>query len=295
MKVAVITYQDRGAFTVETVPNEDQILCELLDELAIDYQFEVWSDPTVDWSCFNVLLLKSPWDYFDYYQEFKEWCNKIQALGIPVLNDLSLVLWNSSKEYLLSIQKQGFGVIPTHIITKGLIGDFHLWKNSQNPLAEFVIKPAVSGGGKNTLRTTIQDIPLVQDQLESWMKEESYLLQPFLSEVAEVGEYSYIFFDGKFSHAVLKKAMKGEFRVQHFFGGSIFDYEPSQEELAKIIPYVEAFAPNTLYARVDGIWREGQFLLMELELIEPYLFLFTHPKARTHYKEALRTKLSAFC
>jgi hypothetical protein len=294
MKVAVITYQDRGSYTVETVPDEDKILSELLDELSIDYQFEIWSNPSVNWTMYDVLLLKSPWDYFDYYQDFRHWCARIQELGIPVLNDLSLVLWNSSKEYLLAIQKQGFGVIPTKVISTGALEEFQLWKASQSPSAEFVIKPAVSGGSKNTLRFTIQNIAQVQDQIETWLRDEAYLLQPFVSEIAQEGEYSYIFFDGKFSHAVLKKAMKGEFRVQHFFGGSVHSFEPSKEDLDQITPYVEQFAAGTLYARVDGIWREGQFLLMELELIEPYLFLYTQANARFNYKEALRVKLSAF-
>lgn len=114
------------------------------------------------------------------------------------------------------------------------------------------------------------------------------MLQPFVKEVAEIGEYSYIFFKENFSHAILKTAKSGDFRVQHFFGGSIQNIVPDIKELTYIQKLVDEFAKNSLYARVDGVWIEGVFYLMELELIEPYLFLFTSDKARENYKNALK-------
>ena len=106
-----------------------------------------------------------------------------------------------------------------------------------------------------------------------------------------VGEYSYIFFNGKFSHAVLKTAKLGDFRVQHFFGGEITTVQLSSDELTYLETLVEAFAKDTLYARVDGVWRGREFLLMELELIEPYLFLFTSELAKDNYINALKSRL----
>ncbi|UJP64532.1 ATP-grasp domain-containing protein [Mongoliitalea daihaiensis] len=291
MKLAVITYQDRGSYAVEAVPDEDQLLSLLLDQLNISYRFEVWSDNSVNWKQYDALLLKSPWDYFDYFEDFKGWCQNIQDLGIPVWNDLNTVLWNSDKKYLLDIKKAGLGIVSTTWIAKGSMTVLEDIIQASDEQQQFVIKPAISGGSKNTLKFHVSEWGAIQSQISEWIQQEAYLLQPFVPEIAEIGEYSYIFFNGEFSHALVKKASAGEFRVQHFFGGTIHPFEPSLEELTQIKTYVDTFAQDTLYARVDGVWRAGEFLLMELELIEPYLFLFTHPKALENYKSALQKRL----
>jgi Rad3-related DNA helicase len=115
-----------------------------------------------------------------------------------------------------------------------------------------------------------------------------------VEEVAKTGEYSYIFFNREFSHAVLKSPKKGEFRVQHFFGGSIHTVIPTPGQLEYMQKLVDTFANETLYARVDGVWKEGVFYLMELELIEPYLFLFTSDKAMENYRKALSERIVAY-
>ncbi|MFC0655418.1 ATP-grasp domain-containing protein [Mongoliitalea lutea] len=291
MKLAVITYQDRGAYAVETVPDEDKLLSEILDSLSIEYQFEIWSDESVKWQQYDMLLLKSPWDYFDYFPKFAYWCEQIQSLGIPVLNDLRTVLWNSKKSYLLEIQQAGLGVVPTKLIPMGDVKELVRIVDNSGSDSQFVIKPAISGGSKNTLKFALHEFADLLPTLGKWLSVENYLLQPFVPEIERVGEYSYIYFNGKFSHALLKKASPGEFRVQHFFGGTIHSLEPGADELASINPYIEHFAISTLYARVDGVWRDGVFLLMELELIEPYLFLYTHPQAMDNYRSAIKARL----
>lgn len=294
MKLAVITYQDRGAYAVETVPDEDNILSDILDKMSIDYSFEVWSDSSVDWNQYDVLLLKSPWDYFDYYQEFLDWCIKIKSFGIPVFNAIEIVLWNANKSYLLELQKLGLGIVPTIFFERGSFDELKKYLVAADQSNKYVIKPAISGGSKNTLRFNAEEFDSIEPTLEGWLASESYLLQPFLPEISIVGEYSYIFFNGEFSHAVLKKAVAGEFRVQHFFGGSIHSINPDRQELEIIQTYIDKFAADTLYARVDGIWRGSDFLLMELELIEPYLFLFSHPKAEENYARAIQARLQQF-
>ena len=132
-----------------------------------------------------------------------------------------------------------------------------------------------------------------QEEIQNLLASEDFMLQPFIREVAEVGEYSYLFFNGKFSHAVLKSAKSGEFRVQHFFGGQIHTIDPSLIELVYIQKIIDEFAADTLYARVDGVWIKGVFYLMELELIEPYLFLFTSKEGRENYKNAIRERFGS--
>lgn len=290
-RIAIITYEARGSYAANHVADEDQVLASILDEISVDYKFEIWSDKKVDWSQYACLLLKSPWDYFDRYEDFLTWCKEIQDLGIPVYNDLETVIWNSDKKYLKEVEEKGFPIVKTQFLDKGksvaeVYACFALFE-----VQELIIKPTVSGGAKHTLRVSKSDWELMKKQIDDLLSQEAFMVQPFVEEIVAVGEYSYIFFNGKFSHAVLKSAKSGDFRVQHFFGGEITTVQPSSTELAYLESLLEAFAKNTLYARVDGVWRGGEFLLMELELIEPYLFLFTSDAAKLNYIDALRTRL----
>ncbi|MCR9083618.1 MAG: glutathione synthetase, partial [Cyclobacteriaceae bacterium] len=249
------------------------------------------SDPKVDWAQYDALLIKSVWDYFDYYPEFLQWMDRMESLKIPVFNDLNTIRWNSSKTYLLEMEKKGFPVIAGKLLEMGSKFDP---KAVMDGLAvkEFVIKPLVSGGAKNTFRLDLEKAIAQQDQIQGLLEDEAFLAQPFVQEVAEVGEYSLIFFDGKFSHAVLKTPKKEDFRVQHYFGGTIQEINPDQPMLETATSFVKEFASESLYARVDGVMRNGLFYLMELELIEPYLFLGLSEKAMPNYRAAIRSKLA---
>jgi glutathione synthase/RimK-type ligase-like ATP-grasp enzyme len=293
MKIGIITYEDKGAYPSSIEVNEDAILEIMLKELGWDYQFEIWSDLTVDWSRYNLLLIKSPWDYFDRYAEFLSWCEHIKKLGIPSLNDMDTILWNSDKWYLREIQEKGFPIVPTKYLKKKEKIDIGSYFRDFDT-HQLILKPTVSGGAKNTLKLQKDNWQEKQEIIAELLEKEDFMIQPFVEEVAKTGEYSYIFFNGKFSHAVLKSPKKGEFRVQHFFGGTIHVVEPSPEQLEYLQRIVDTFAVNTLYARVDGVWTEGVFYLMELELIEPYLFLFTSVKAKKNYKEALVARISEY-
>lgn len=292
-RLAIITYEAKGSYSASNVADEDQVLASILDEIAIAYKFEIWSDKTVDWSQYTCLLLKSPWDYFDRYEDFLNWCKQIQDLGIPVYNDLETVIWNSDKRYLKEIEEKGFSIVKTSFLEKGnnaadVFACFALFG-----VQDLIFKPTVSGGAKHTLRINLSDFNSKKEQIDDLLRQEAFMVQPFVKEIVAVGEYSYIFFNGKFSHAVLKSVKSGDFRVQHFFGGEITTIQPRGSELTYPESLVEAFAKDTLYARVDGVWIGEEFLLMELELIEPYLFLFTSEAAKLNYFNALKSRLSS--
>lgn len=293
MKIAVITYEARGSYAASSVVDEDLVLEEILNELGVDFKFEVWSDKSVLWENYEVILLKSPWDYFDRYEEFLDWCAEIKRLGLPVFNSIDTVVWNSDKWYLKEIQEKGFPIVPTVFVKKSELPDLEsafLQFNTD----KLVFKPTVSGGAKNTIKLSKETWSDKREAIYDLVREEDFMLQPFVKEIAEVGEYSYLFFNGQYSHAILKSAKSGDFRVQHFFGGSIHNVNPSAEELVYLQKLVDEFAQKSLYARVDGVWIEGIFYLMELELIEPYLFLFTSDAARENYKKALKEVIIGF-
>mgnify|MGYP005750071777 CR=1 FL=1 len=288
-RVAIVSYFSTGAYDTNTI-DEDQILSGILTELEIPHEIQAWSDPNVDWSSFSHLLIKSTWDYFDYYPEFLAWMERIKALGIPVLNDLETIRWNSSKEYLLQIEAQGFPTIAGVILEKGQ--EPSLEKIQEKVKSDvLVVKPVVSGGANNTLKIPVSEWEKYADQVNKLVKEEAFLAQPFVKEVAEVGEYSLIFFNEQFSHAVLKTPAKSDFRVQHYFGGTIQVIQPDADLLNAAQKLIDAFGKGTLYGRVDGVIINGVFHLMELELIEPYLFLGLTDQAIPNYARAIQKRL----
>jgi len=289
LNLAIVTCESMGEYN-NNAESEDLTLDQLLDQNEIVHTFEIWSDPEVNWHQYSHILIKSPWDYFDRYVEFKVWCKMIAGTGIPVFNDIETILWNSDKRYLQDIQAKGHRVIPTQFLTKAQ--KVHLPRAfEQFDTDHLIFKPSVSGGAKNTLKIKKAESATYDETVNKLIQEEDFLLQPFIKEIVDEGEYSFIFFGGKFSHAVLKQPKAGDFRVQHFFGGKITSIEPDPNFIETAQRIVDDFASGCLYARVDGVLIEGEFYLMELELIEPYLFLFTFPQAKNNYMRAVLEKL----
>ena len=287
--VAIASYVSVGAYDANTV-DEDALLSDALTEMGIAHRIVAWSDPEVDWSVFTQVLIKSTWDYFDYYPEFLVWLDRLEAMGIPVLNEVATLRWNSSKDYLLEIESNGFPCVAGKLLPKGSLTTLdQLFEGV--PAKQLVVKPLVSGGAKNTLKISRTDEPAVLEKVMQWVQEEDFLVQPYIKEIVEVGEYSLLFFNGIFSHAVLKTPAPADFRVQHYYGGTIQEITPDASLLAAAKSLVDRYAKNTLYARVDGVLIDGVFHLMELELIEPYLFLGLSDKALPNYKAALKKRL----
>jgi glutathione synthase/RimK-type ligase-like ATP-grasp enzyme len=289
LHVVIATYVSTGAYDTNTV-DEDALLSKLLEELGISYELLAWSDPDVEWSRFTHVLIKSTWDYFDYYPEFLTWLEKLEALGTSVLNPLATLRWNSSKNYLLELKAKGYPCVAGQILPKGTITTLEALHDSLG-FETLVVKPLVSGGAKNTLKITRGAGKELEDKISSLLQEEDFLVQPYIPEIVAVGEYSLIFFNGVFSHAVLKSPAVDDFRVQHYYGGTIQEIMPDSKMLASAQVLVASFAKDSLYARVDGVVIDGVFHLMELELIEPYLFLGLSEKAIPNYKAALKKRL----
>lgn len=286
MKIALVTYQDKGAYNTINVNNEDNQIINYLTEKGLKISKEIWNDEKVEWKNYDLAILKSPWDYFDLIKDFYAWLNKIESLNLKLLNPLATVRWNTDKHYLQDIEKAGLKVTPSIFLTKGDDIKLHQYFDSYKT-DQFIVKPAVSGGSKNTFKVTTANADEINEKLTALVEIEDFIVQPFLKEIEEDGELSFLFFNGKFSHALVKKAAKGDFRVQATFGGTVHPQQPSDELVATAQKYIDQFAKGCLYARVDGAMVNNEFVLMELELIEPFLFLDTNQKAIGNYYEAL--------
>ncbi|MBD8881425.1 hypothetical protein IHE49_13130 [Rhodanobacter sp. 7MK24] len=251
----------------------------------------IWSDPDVDWSRFDAVLIRSVWDYFRLYPQFLRWLDQLDALGVPTVNDSRLLRWNSDKRYLLELAQVGVDVIPTRLADTAELPAALQTLHGQ----DVVVKPAVSGGAWRTLRGVAGD-PAFAQALAA-LPAGDWLVQPFVAEIQRDGEWSLLFFDSVFSHAVRKLPKAGDYRVQGEHGGSAELAEAPAPALAAaqaVLAAVErAGHANPAYARIDGVMCDGRFLLMEAELIEPFLHLAIRPDAAESYAERLVARLTS--
>lgn len=257
---------------------------------SIDVEVVIWNDPSVKWANYNYLIFRTVWDYFEMPNEFTAWLDMLSQQNIRTLNPLSVIKKNQHKFYLQDLERQGIDIIPTVFIPKntGLSLSFLKEKNWDTA----VIKPAVSGGSYLTRLFSQSEIEEIETEYASFALENDLLVQPFMPEIQEMGELSILFFQGKYSHTILKKPKNGDFRVQSQFGGQYQTFEPDAALLATAQHIIETFGDDLLYARVDGILKGGKFLLMELELIEPDLYFDYHPDAKKNFLTALEAMIA---
>jgi glutathione synthase/RimK-type ligase-like ATP-grasp enzyme len=257
---------------------DDAHLAASLEQLGLQPRVCTWNDPDIDWSQFDAVLIRTIWDYFQNYAAFRRWLDRLDQLGVPTINDSQLIRWNSDKRYLLDLAEHGVAIIPTRLASARELRDILATRLGQ----QVVVKPTVSGGAWHTLRGVVGD-PAFDQAVTELPAELDYLVQPFVPEVVSDGEWSLLYFAGEFSHAVIKRPAAGDYRVQSEFGGSAEPILPSAATLAAADRALAAVAAighgNHAYVRVDGVICEGQFLIMELELIEPFLHLGSHPQA----------------
>lgn len=283
-QIALVTCQSLGNYTANA-DSEDERLYRFLAEKGHQISFQVWDDEQVDWTSFDAIIIKSPWDYFDKISAFYTWLDKLEELGCPVLNPVKTLRWNADKIYFKDLQAQGVKLVPTVWLEQGSAFDAAAVFEAIGQ-EKIIIKPRVSGAAKNTLAIERAEAENYTGRLNALLQEEPFLAQPFLEQIKTQGEWSFIFFKGQYSHTVLKTAKSDDFRVQHFFGGSVHTPEPPAALLKTAAGIVEQFAADCLYARVDGVELDGELALMELELIEPFLFLSTSEGALERYYQA---------
>lgn len=289
MKIAYIVYSGAVKYLPANNFNEIEDLLPFLQHKGLNITAEIWDDPAADWKKYDIVLLKMPWDYHEKYTQFKAWLDKTEALGIKMLNDFHLVRWNMDKHYLEAIAAAGLPVIPSIFLDKG-------WNGALSSLfgklqaTKLILKPCVSGGSKNTIIIQSDTVADQADNILSLLSQGDFIAQPLMPQIEE-GEWSFIFFNGRYSHTIIKKPKAGDFRVQQIYGGTIVPVNPEQALIKSAEAYVEQFAGNALYARVDGLIADGRFVLMELELIEPFLYLSYGDDAVENYYNALNEQL----
>lgn len=243
----------------------------------------VWDDPSVDWARFDLVVVRSPWDYTSNYEAFVDWIDRVGRVS-TLVNPASVLRWNSHKSYLTALADRGVPVVPTVVVARGAELDLPALL-AERGWTDAVVKPAVSVGAIGARRVGIAAAGRETAEVD-------LLVQPFVPGIA-AGETSVIFFGGEPSHAVRKVPATGDYRVQVQHGGretvaraTSAQIDLGRRALSAVAAVVDG-GERVRYARVDSVDTADGPRLMELELIEPALYLHLAPAAADRFVAAI--------
>ena len=265
---------------------DDQLAVAELKKRGVSVSGAVWNDPAVDWGAFDAIILRSTWDYHHHADEFRAWIAAREASDAPVWNPPPVLRWNMEKTYLRDLEDAGVPVVPTEWLARGSRPDLSALLEARG-WAEAVVKPAISAAATRTWRVSRESASEIEGQLAESLELGDVMVQPFIPEILTRGEWSLMFFDGEFSHAVRKMPIEGDFRVQTGFGGRSAVEHPGETVLSAVRRVLEAAPSPWLYVRVDGIETATGYVLLELEMLEPSLFLAQNPEAPARFADAI--------
>jgi len=247
-----------------------------------------WRAPIEAFAGIALVMIGTSWDYQDHSEEFLAKLEQLEGAGIIVCNSSTIVRWNTKKTYLRALEEAGAAIIPT------------LWVDNANRqtiagamehfgAGTLVIKRQIGAGAMGQHRFTRDAMPDA-----GWSMGHPAMIQPFLPQITKEGELSFLFIDGELSHALIKRAEEGDYRIQSRYGGYEEAIEPDARDTAAAKAILTKIPGETpLYARIDMLRsEEGTLLLMEAELIEPYLYPQQGPKLGTMLAEAIAKRVS---
>lgn len=312
---------ESNAFELPFTP-DDQLVVDALRREGFVVEAVNWGVSPALLEAFDLVVMRSPWDYSHTEESRQQFCAWLHALNdhdpaIPLENSVDLMVWLLDKQYLLDFQSEGVSIVPTECLPKGL--------QSKEPLITFlvqhqgaILKPCVSASGKGLFF-----IQSVEELHERWhvisqaLSERDYLLQPFLSDIQTEGEWSLMYLDGQYSHAVRKRPASGQILVQSNHGGQVLFEEPPEaviqfgQQVMDVLPSVAETALNQkektfnqqlkdkepfyshrpMYMRLDIIPSAEGLVLTECEGVEPELFFRANPKSIPTFFQAVLSRI----
>ncbi|WP_338446308.1 hypothetical protein V5F89_00450 [Pelagerythrobacter marensis] len=246
-----------------------------------------WRAPVDRFAPFDAVLIGTSWDYQDRADAFLARLEDLEARGVKVHNPPAAVRWNLDKWYLRELEEAGATIVPT------------IWEDNPGRAEvaaamdafatdRVVVKRRIGAGGEGQHSFTRETLPD-----SGWTMGRAAMIQPFLPAILEEGEFTFVFVEGAFSHAVNKRAAKGEYRIQSLFGGTEALYFPGAEDLARAAEVLAALPfDDLLYTRIDMVrLPSGELAVMEAELIEPYLYPEQGPELGERLAAALAARL----
>jgi len=266
-RVAYLTMGEPGEYVTDY-----HLSYEPMRALGWDVDAVDWRSPT-DWTRYDAVYLCTPWNYPQHLDEFKALVDAIDASPAILLNPRSIVYWNLEKSYLQDVAARGDAIVPSawydDFDRREVPGFF-----DRHDTDRVVIKPLVGANAQDTFVLTKPVTGPMLDTLGRLFRGRPFFVQPFIENIQSEGEYSLFFFNGEYSHAILKTPAAGDFRVQEEHGSAIESTTPPAALLRTAERVFSHIEPLPVYGRGDWVrGPNGRFLLMELELIEPSLYL----------------------
>ncbi len=254
----------------------DDLLNEPLKQLGWETHTVSWRDESIEWDRFEVVIIRSPWDYQQHPDEFMAVLRKIEASNARLENNVQLVEWNLNKSYLIELESNAIEIVPT------------MWKKTWQPneidcyfdyynTQQIIIKPVISANADNTYWLKKDSFHQHLSAMEKSFSSIDHMVQPFMPAITDEGEFSLFYFAGEYSHCILKTPSKDDFRVQEEHGSSLKLVKPEENLLAHANKVQQQLKPEPLYSRVDLVRTDSGFALMEVELIEPSLYFNMDP------------------
>lgn len=286
----------RCAFLTMTDPTgyviDDDLAIDPLAALGWEVSLVPWDQPDVDWDAFEVVVIRSPWDYQHRPEAFLSVLAEIDASRAVLENPLEVVRWNLDKTYLRDLEARGVAVVPTHWGSDMQAGGFQALFQHTNA-DELVVKPTVGAGAVGAFRADRTAAASVGPRAEAYYAARPFMAQPFVPSVLDEGEYSLFYFDGVLSHAILKTPKAMDFRVQEEHGGIIRRVAPEPALVQAGERVLRALGRTLLYARVDLVRANGGdgYWLMEVELVEPALYFRFAPESTALFAQALNARI----
>ena len=275
---------------VENIFMEYELLKNALEKQGYSVVRTYWDNLDFDWSQTKVVVIRTVWDYFERFEEFNAWMERTSKVS-QLINPLRLQQWNSHKFYLQDLEKKGVRIVETEFVKR----------NSETTLKEIskkrqwgkmVMKPAISAGAYHTYKISDFNLNSHETLFQDLLKTHDLLVQEFQETIITHGEASLMVFNGKYTHAILKKAKEGDFRVQDDFGGTVHSYEPSPEEI-EFAELTNSLCPeSSAFGRVDIIWdSKGQCYLTEVEFLDPEIWLRNAPNTASEIAKGIANYL----
>lgn len=274
----------------------DAMLLEPLKQRDIRISIVPWETPDTDWRTFDLVILRSCWNYYHHLAAFRSWIDRLEAERVRLYNPASVVRWNLDKRYLRELAEDGMNIVPT------------VWADSSETrtLAEIiaqqgwqqvVVKPRISASAHGIFQSNPDDAPKQQAKFVQMLQTTGVLIQPQMPQIAQ-GEWSFIFLNGRYSHTARKLPGNGTIFVQKGYGGVVEPGEADPHLLAQgsaalqaALARLQLASDQLLYARIDGLDVDGMLLLMEVELIEPGLFFDVVPGSAERFADAIVAQL----
>lgn len=242
---------------------------------ALGWQVDTlpWRNADGNWDRFDAVYIGTPFDYPEDPEHFLSVLGAIDASSALLVNDLALVHWSLEKTYLRDLEERGAAIVPSiwrdQMSTEMLDAAF-----DEHGTDRIIVKPVVSTGATDTFLLTRESARALEGKLQGTFSKRPFVVQPFIESIQTEGEFSLFYFNRELSHATIKVPKRGDFRVQEEHGADLKSVQPEAALVETGNHVMGLVEPMPVYARADFVrGPDGRFLVMELELIEPSMYL----------------------